>query len=183
MAVRVFVIDNYDSFTYNLVQIFAELGAEVIVARNDQITVEQIAAARPTHLVISPGPCTPYEAGISMAAIAHFGERLPVLGVCLGHQAIAEVCGGRVRRAASPVHGKTDVISHDGRGLFRGLPQPPGGDQIHSLIVDESCPRRSGSPPGTARASSWAWLTASCPSWACRFHPESVLTEAGPALL
>jgi anthranilate synthase component II len=138
---RVFMIDNYDSFTYNLVQYLGELGAEITVRRNDHVTIAGIAAAQPTHLVISPGPCTPNEAGISMAAIAHFGaERLPVLGVCLGHQAIGQVYGGVVRRAGAPVHGKTDEISHDGRGVFAGLPDPFTTTRYHSLVVDTALP-------------------------------------------
>ena len=140
-APRVFMIDNYDSFTYNLVQYLGELGAEITVERNDQVTLDEIAAAQPTHLVVSPGPCTPNEAGISMDAIARFGaERLPVLGVCLGHQAIGQVYGGVVRRAGAPVHGKTDEIGHDGRGVFAGLPDPFTATRYHSLVVDEALP-------------------------------------------
>ena len=138
---RVFMIDNYDSFTYNLVQYLGELGADITVKRNDQVTVAEIAAAAPTHLVVSPGPCTPNEAGISMAAIAHFGAaRLPVLGVCLGHQAIGQVYGGVVRRAGAPVHGKTDQIHHEGAGVFAGLPDPFTATRYHSLVVDEALP-------------------------------------------
>ena len=123
-AARVFMIDNYDSFTYNVVQLLSELGAEITVKRNDRVTIAEIAAAQPTHLVVSPGPCTPDEAGISLDAIAHFAGRLPVLGVCLGHQAIAQVYGGVVVRAGAPVHGKTDEISHDGRGGLNRLASP-----------------------------------------------------------
>ena len=140
-APRVFMIDNYDSFTYNLVQYLGELGAEITVKRNDCVTLDEIAAAQPTHLVVSPGPCTPNEAGISMEAIARFGAaRLPVLGVCLGHQAIGQVYGGVVRRAGAPVHGKTDEIGHDGRGVFAGLPDPFTATRYHSLVVDEALP-------------------------------------------
>ena len=140
-APRVFMIDNYDSFTYNLVQYLGELGAEITVRRNDHVTIAEIAAARPTHLVVSPGPCTPNEAGISMEAIAHFGaERLPVLGVCLGHQAIGQVYGGVVHRTGAPVPGKTDEISHDGRGVFAGLPDPFTATRYHSLVVDTALP-------------------------------------------
>ena len=154
-APRVFMIDNYDSFTYNLVQYLGELGAEVTVKRNDHVTVDEIAAAGPTHLVVSPGPCTPNEAGISMEAIAHFGAaRLPVLGVCLGHQAIGQVYGGVVRRAGAPVHGKTDEIGHDGRGVFDGLPDPFTATRYHSLVVDErAAGRASSSARGTPAAS------------------------------
>ena len=138
---RVFMIDNYDSFTYNLVQFLGELGADITVKRNDQVTVAEIEAAEPTHLVVSPGPCTPNEAGISMEAIAHFGAaRLPVLGVCLGHQAIGQVYGGVVRRAGAPVHGKTDQIHHGGAGVFAGLPDPFTATRYHSLVVDEALP-------------------------------------------
>ena len=140
-APRVFMIDNYDSFTYNLVQYLGELGAEITVNRNDQVTLDEIAAAQPTHLVVSPGPCTPNEAGISMDVVARFGaERLPVLGVCLGHQAIGQVFGGVVRRAGAPVHGKTDEIGHDGHGVFAGLPDPFTATRYHSLVVDEALP-------------------------------------------
>ena len=138
---RVFMIDNYDSFTYNLVQFLGELGADITVKRNDHVTVAEIEAAEPTHLVVSPGPCTPNEAGISMDAIAHFGAaRLPVLGVCLGHQAIGQVYGGVVRSAGAPVHGKTDQIHHDGAGVFAGLPDPFTATRYHSLVVDEALP-------------------------------------------
>jgi anthranilate synthase/aminodeoxychorismate synthase-like glutamine amidotransferase len=183
MAMRVFMIDNYDSFTYNLVQLFGELGAEVVVARNDQITLEQIAAAGPTHLVISPGPCTPHEAGISMAAIAHFGERLPVLGVCLGHQAIAEVYGGRVRRAARPVHGKTDSISHTGEGLFLGLPNPLVATRYHSLVVDEDLPDDLKLTAWNGENVVMGVAHRRLPVVGVQFHPESVLTQSGPELL
>jgi anthranilate synthase/aminodeoxychorismate synthase-like glutamine amidotransferase len=138
---RVIMIDNYDSFTFNLVQYLGELGADVTVSRNDKTSLDEIEAARPTHLVISPGPCTPAEAGISTEAILHFGaRRLPVLGVCLGHQAIGQAYGGVVRRASAPVHGKTDEISHDGRGVFQGLPDPFTATRYHSLVVDEALP-------------------------------------------
>ena len=128
---RVFMIDNYDSFTYNLVQFLGELGADITVKRNDHVTIDEIEAAAPTHLVVSPGPCTPNEAGISMDAIAHFGAaRLPVLGVCLGHQAIGQVYGGVVRRAGAPVHGKTDQIHHDRRRRVRRPAGPVHGHPV-----------------------------------------------------
>jgi anthranilate synthase/aminodeoxychorismate synthase-like glutamine amidotransferase len=181
---RVLMIDNYDSFTYNLVQYLGELGAKVIVKRNDQITIDEIAAARPTHLVVSPGPCTPNEAGISMEAIAHFGATgLPVLGVCLGHQAVAQVYGGVVRRAAAPVHGKTDEISHDGRGVFAGLPDPFTATRYHSLVVDEL-------PTHRLEVSAWndegivmGVRHRELPVHGVQFHPESILTEVGHDLL
>ena len=181
---RVFVIDNYDSFTYNLVQLLSELGAEITVRRNDRVTLAEIAATQPTHLVVSPGPCTPDEAGISMEAISHFGgEALPVLGVCLGHQAIGQVYGGVVRRAGAPVHGKTDEISHDGRGVFAGLPDRFTATRYHSLVLDEPL-------PGALELSAWnaegvvmGVRHRELPVHGVQFHPESVLTEAGLDLL
>ena len=183
-APRVFMIDNYDSFTYNLVQYLGELGAEIIVKRNDHTTLEEIAQERPTHLVVSPGPCTPNEAGISMDAIRRFGaERLPVLGVCLGHQAIGQVYGGVVRRAGAPVHGKTDEISHNGHGVFTGLPDPFTATRYHSLVVDEAL-------PGCLELSAWneegivmGLRHRELHVHGVQFHPESVLTGAGLDLL
>jgi anthranilate synthase/aminodeoxychorismate synthase-like glutamine amidotransferase len=181
---RVFMIDNYDSFTYNLVQYLGELGAEITVRRNDHVTIAEIAAARPTHLVVSPGPCTPNEAGISMAAIAHFGaERLPVLGVCLGHQAIGQVYGGVVRRAGAPVHGKTDAISHDGRGVFAGLPDPFTATRYHSLIVDEALPACLELTAWNAEGIVMGVRHRNLPVHGVQFHPESVLTTVGLELL
>jgi anthranilate synthase component 2 len=181
---RVFMIDNYDSFTYNLVQYLGELGAEITVKRNDQVTAAEIEAARPTHLVVSPGPCTPNEAGISMDAIAHFGAaRLPVLGVCLGHQAIGQVYGGVVRRAGAPVHGKTDAIHHDGRGVFAGLEDPFTATRYHSLVVDEAL-------PGCLELTAWndegivmGVRHRDLPVHGVQFHPESILTAVGLDLL
>ena len=181
---RVFMIDNYDSFTYNLVQYLGELGAEITVRRNDHVTIAEIAAARPTHLVVSPGPCTPNEAGISMAAIAHFGaERLPVLGVCLGHQAIGQVYGGVVHRAAAPVHGKTDEISHDGRGVFAGLPDPFTATRYHSLVVDEALPACLELTAWNAEGIVMGVRHRQLPVHGVQFHPESVLTTVGLELL
>ena len=178
---RVFMIDNYDSFTYNLVQYLGELGAEITVRRNDHVTIAEIAAARPTHLVVSPGPCTPNEAGISMAAIAHFGaERLPVLGVCLGHQAIGQVYGGVVRRAAAPVHGKTDEIDHDGRGVFAGLPDPFTATRYHSLVVDEALPACLELTAWNAEGIVMGVRHRQLPVHGVQFHPESVLTDGRP---
>ncbi len=181
---RVFMIDNYDSFTYNLVQFLGELGADITVKRNDQVTVEEIEAAGPTHLVVSPGPCTPNEAGISMAAIAHFGaERLPVLGVCLGHQAIGQVYGGVVRRAGAPVHGKTDQIHHDGRAVFAGLPDPFTATRYHSLVVDEALPDRLELTAWNEAGVVMGVRHRELPVHGVQFHPESVLTEVGLDLL
>ncbi len=181
---RVFMIDNYDSFTYNLVQYLGELGAEITVKRNDHVTIAEIEAARPTHLVVSPGPCTPNEAGISMDAVAHFGAaRLPVLGVCLGHQAIGQVYGGVVRRAGAPVHGKTDEIHHDGRGVFAGLADPFTATRYHSLVVDEAL-------PGCLELTAWndegivmGVRHRELPVHGVQFHPESILTAVGLDLL
>jgi anthranilate synthase/aminodeoxychorismate synthase-like glutamine amidotransferase len=183
-APRVFMIDNYDSFTYNLVQELGELGAEIIVKRNDRTTLDDIDAERPTHLVVSPGPCTPNEAGISLDAIRRFGaEGLPVLGVCLGHQAIGQVYGGTVRRAGYPVHGKTDDMSHDGRGVFAGLPDPFTATRYHSLVVDEHL-------PSCLELSAWnqdgivmGVRHRELPVHGVQFHPESVLTGVGLDLL
>ena len=183
-APRVFMIDNYDSFTYNLVQYLGELGAEITVKRNDQVTPDEITAARPTHLVVSPGPCTPNEAGISMDAIARFGaERLPVLGVCLGHQAIGQVYGGVVRRAGAPVHGKTDEIHHDGRGVFAGLPDPFTATRYHSLVVDEALPGCLELCAWNAEGVVMGVRHRELPVHGVQFHPESVLTAAGLDLL
>ena len=181
---HVFMIDNYDSFTFNLVQYLGELGARITVRRNDKVTVDEIAAAQPTHLVVSPGPCTPNEAGISMAAIAHFGaRRLPVLGVCLGHQAIGQVYGGLVRRAGAPVHGKTDDIRHDGRGVFAGLPMPFTATRYHSLVVDEALPDCLELSAWNANGVIMGVRHRELPVHGVQFHPESVLTSAGMDLL
>ena len=181
---RVFMIDHYDSCTYNLVQYLGELGADITVKRNDHVTIAEIEAAAPTHLVVSPGPCTPNEAGISMDAIAHFGAaRLPVLGVCLGHQAIGQVYGGVVRRAGAPVHGKTDQIRHHGAGVFAGLPDPFTATRYHSLVVDEALPDSlaltAWNDDGIVMGVSHREL----PVHGVQFHPESVLTEVGLDLL
>jgi anthranilate synthase/aminodeoxychorismate synthase-like glutamine amidotransferase len=183
-APRVFMIDNYDSFTYNLVQYLGELGAEITVRRNNHVTIAEIEATHPTHLVISPGPCTPNEAGISMEAIAHFGAaRLPVLGVCLGHQSIGQVYGGVVRRAGAPVHGKTDEISHDGRGVFAGLPNPFTATRYHSLVVDEALPECLELSAWNAQGIVMGIRHRELPVHGVQFHPESVLTTVGLDLL
>ena len=183
-APRVFMIDNYDSFTYNLVQYLGELGAEITVKRNDHVTLDEIAAAQPTHLVVSPGPCTPNEAGVSMDAVARFGAaRLPVLGVCLGHQAIGQVYGGVVRRAGAPVHGKTDEIAHDGRGVFAGLPDPFTATRYHSLVVDGALPDELELCAWNAEGVVMGVRHRELPVHGVQFHPESVLTSVGLDLL
>ncbi len=183
------IIDNYDSFTYNLVQYFGQLGETVLVRRNDAIDLAGIAALSPSHLVISPGPCTPDEAGISLAAIRHYAGRLPILGVCLGHQAMAQAFGGRVVRAHRVMHGKTSRIRHDGRGLFAGLNQPLTVTRYHSLIVEAE------SLPDAFEISAWSdpeeggqpeimgLRHRSLPLEGVQFHPESILSEQGLALL
>jgi anthranilate synthase component 2 len=181
------VIDNYDSFTYNLVQYLGELGAECRVVRNDAITVDQIAAALPARIVISPGPCTPNEAGVSLELIRRLAGRVPILGVCLGHQAIGQAFGGRVVRASRVMHGKTSRIRHDGSALFRGLPSPFVATRYHSLIVEaDSLPaclqvtaRTEGEPVDEIMALAHREL----PVWGVQFHPESILTVEGKRLL
>ena len=184
----VFVLDNYDSFTYNLVQYLGELGAEVEVRRNDQVTVAEAEAMRPERIVVSPGPCTPHEAGISVDLIRHFAGKVPVLGVCLGHQAIGEAFGGRVVRAAHIMHGKTSAVMHDNKTIFQGLPMPMTATRYHSLIVEEEH-----LPPELEIS---AWTTEKdgtrtimglrhkqCAVEGVQFHPESVLTEHGKTLV
>jgi anthranilate synthase/aminodeoxychorismate synthase-like glutamine amidotransferase len=180
---RVVLVDNYDSFTYNLLQYLGELGAEVLVHRNDAVDVEGIARLAPTHLVISPGPKTPREAGVSVEAIRHFAGRVPVLGVCLGHQAIGEAFGARVVRGREPVHGKTSAIDHDGRTVFSGLENPMTATRYHSLVVDPAL------APGL-EASAWCdgdvlmgVRHRDYPVEGVQFHPESILTDRGRTLL
>ena len=172
MSVSVLVVDNYDSFTYNLVQYLGELGAEIDVVRNDRATVDELLARRPDRVVVSPGPCTPDEAGISLEAMRRFPEAgVPTLGVCLGHQSLAQAFGGTVVRH-EPVHGKTTTIEHDGRTIFAGLRRPLTVGRYHSLVVRGGrCPTASRSPPAAA-ASSWASATASCPPRACSSTPS-----------
>ncbi|REG84871.1 anthranilate synthase component II [Marinomonas pollencensis] len=183
------MIDNYDSFTYNLVQYFRELGAEVCVYRNDEISIEQIAQLAPSHLVISPGPCTPNEAGISMAAIREFAGKIPILGICLGHQSIGQVFGGDVIRARNVMHGKTSLIYHNETSVFNGLPNPQSATRYHSLIVDEvtlpDCFEITAWTQGAdgKRDEIMGMRHKSLPVEGVQFHPESILTEAGHALL
>jgi anthranilate synthase/aminodeoxychorismate synthase-like glutamine amidotransferase len=184
----VFVLDNYDSFTYNLVQYLGELGAEVVVRRNDQVTLAEVEAMRPERIVVSPGPCTPREAGISVALIRHFAGKVPVLGVCLGHQAIGEAFGGKVVRAKHLMHGKTSEVQHDGRTIFAGLPSPMTATRYHSLVVEEeSLPAElEVSAHATERDGSRVIMGLrhrKFPVEGVQFHPESVLTTAGKTLV
>jgi para-aminobenzoate synthetase component 2 len=179
-----FVIDNYDSFTYNLVQYLGELGAELAVRRNDEVTVAEIAAARPDKILISPGPGTPNDAGVTLAAIEHFAGRVPIFGVCLGHQAIGQFFGGRVVRAPTPVHGKPAEIAHDGRTIFRALPQAFKAGRYHSLIVERAsipdCLEVSATTPDDLVM---ALRHRTLPIEGVQFHPESILTPVGKQLL
>ena len=184
----VLVLDNYDSFTYNLVQYLGELGAQVEVRRNDQVTVADVEAMRPERIVVSPGPCTPQEAGISIALIRHFAGKVPILGVCLGHQAIGAAFGGKVVRAPHLMHGKTSTVTHDNKSIFHGLPAPMTATRYHSLIVEEK------NLPAELEVS--AWTTEKDGSRTImglrhrkfavegvQFHPESVLTDSGKKLI
>jgi anthranilate synthase/aminodeoxychorismate synthase-like glutamine amidotransferase len=178
------VIDNYDSFTYNLVQYFGELGAELRIFRNDEISVADIEKLAPSRIVISPGPCTPKEAGISSEVILTYGTRMPVLGVCLGHQCIGDVFGGDVVRADRLMHGKTSPILHDGAGVFKNLPNPFEATRYHSLLVKRStlpdCLQISGE---TAEGEIMGLRHKSLPIHGVQFHPESILTTHGKSLL
>jgi anthranilate synthase/aminodeoxychorismate synthase-like glutamine amidotransferase len=184
----VFVLDNYDSFTYNLVQYIGELGAEVEVRRNDRVTIAEVEAMRPERIVVSPGPCTPHEAGISIELIRHFAGKTPVLGVCLGHQAIGEAFGARVVRAPHLMHGKTSAVLHDNRTVFKGLPMPMTATRYHSLIVEAE------GLPSDLEVSAWTTEKDGTrtimglrhrqyPVEGVQFHPESVLTDAGKKLV
>ena len=178
------MIDNYDSFTYNLVQYFGQLGEEVRVFRNDQIDLPGLAAARPDRLVISPGPCSPDEAGISVAAIRHFAGKIPILGVCLGHQAMAAAFGGRVIRAPRLMHGKTSLIYHDGRDIFQGIPSPFEATRYHSLIVErETLPDCLDVSAQTAVGEIMGMRHQEYAIFGVQFHPESILTVEGINLL
>ena len=195
----VFVLDNYDSFTYNLVQYMGELGAEVVVRRNDEVTPEEIVAMRPERILLSPGPCTPQDAGILIPLIQHLAgymaglpkkKQIPVLGVCLGHQAIGAAFGGDVIRAPLLMHGKTSVVEHDGRTIFKGIPKPMTCTRYHSLIVDEeTLPKsleisaRVASEKGAAKGLIMALRHKTLPIEGVQFHPESVLTDHGKQLI
>jgi anthranilate synthase/aminodeoxychorismate synthase-like glutamine amidotransferase len=184
----IFVLDNYDSFTYNLVQYIGEMGHEVVVRRNDQTTLNEIEQLAPRRIVISPGPCTPQEAGISIEVIKHFAGRIPILGVCLGHQAIGAAFGGNVVRAANLMHGKTSQVEHDGKTIFRGLPSPLTATRYHSLIVEEQ------SLPAQLQISATCYdrdgsrvimglRHRELPIEGVQFHPESVLTAHGKQMV
>ena len=182
--IKLLMIDNYDSFTYNIVQYFGELGAEVEVFRNDEITIEQIAARQPDRLVVSPGPCSPVEAGISVAAIQHFAGKLPIFGVCLGHQAIGSAFGGSIIRAQELMHGKTSVITTTQRGVFADLPKQLTVNRYHSLAIEKS------SVPEVLEVTAWTddgeimgVRHKTLPIEGVQFHPESILTEHGHAML
>jgi anthranilate synthase/aminodeoxychorismate synthase-like glutamine amidotransferase len=184
----IFVLDNYDSFTYNLVQYIGEMGHEVVVRRNDETTSEEIEQLRPERIVISPGPCTPQEAGISIDVIKHFAGKVPIFGVCLGHQAIGAAFGGNVIRAANLMHGKTSSVEHDGKTIFRGIPSPMTATRYHSLVVEEkslpaeleisaTCYDRDGSRVIMALRHRMY------PIEGVQFHPESVLTDHGKQMV
>jgi len=177
------VIDNYDSFTYNLVQYLGELGAELCVYRNDQITLEELQRLAPERLVISPGPGDPEDGGISNAAIQYFSGRIPVLGVCLGHQCIGAVYGGRIGRAPRLMHGKTSLIHHYGYGIFAGLPSPFEATRYHSLIVQEPLPACLETTAFTAEGEIMGLKHRQYPTYGVQFHPESILTPQGKQLL
>ena len=184
MNTRLLLIDNYDSFTYNLVQAFMVLGAEVIVHRNDALTVDAASALAPTHLCISPGPGTPQQAGVSIAMIRAFAGRIPVFGVCLGHQSIAEAFGGRVVRAPRLMHGKTSPIEHDGRGVFAGIPNPCEVGRYHSLIAErDSLPTELVVTARTVEGEIMGLRHTLLNIEGVQFHPESVLTPQGPAMM
>ena len=181
---KILMVDNYDSFTYNIVQYFGELGAAVTVVRNDEMSLADIAAQAPTHLVISPGPCSPAEAGISVAAIQHFAGKLPILGVCLGHQAIGAAFGGKIVRARQLMHGKTSVISTTQQGVFAGLPAQFTVNRYHSLAIERSsCPAELELTAWTDDGEIMGVRHRSLPIQGVQFHPESILTEHGHAML
>jgi len=178
------LIDNYDSVTYNLYQYMAELGAEITVRRNDQVSIAEIAATRPEQIVISPGPCTPNEAGLSCEIIRQFGPSIPLLGVCLGHQAIGQVYGGKIIRAPEPMHGKTSLIYHHGQGILCGLPVPFTANRYHSLIVERATlPDALEITAETADGLIMGLRHRTHPVQGVQFHPESIMTPDGKMLL
>ena len=178
------VIDNYDSFTYNLVQYLGELGQEVRVVRNDEIAAADVAGLAPSHIVISPGPCTPNEAGISLDVIKAYAGKIPILGVCLGHQSIGQAFGGKIVRAARVMHGKTSMIHHDGKGVFTGLPNPFEATRYHSLLIESaSVPDALEVTARTDEGEIMAVRHKTLPVEGVQFHPESFLTTAGKDLL
>ena len=178
------MIDNYDSFTYNLVQYFGELGEDVKVVRNDEMTVAEIERLAPERIVLSPGPCTPNEAGVSLELIAKFKGRIPLLGVCLGHQAIGQAFGGKIVHAKTLMHGKVSRIHHAGKGVFRGLPTPYDATRYHSLAIEpQSCPQELEVTAWTEDGEIMGVRHRSLPIEGVQFHPESILTEHGHALL
>ena len=185
---KLLMIDNYDSFTYNIVQYFGELGADVEVFRNDEITIEDIAARKPDRLVVSPGPCSPAEAGISVAAIQHFMGKLPILGVCLGHQSIGAALGGKIVRAQELMHGKTSVISTTQEGVFANLPEKFTVNRYHSLAIERAtCPKEltvtAWTDDGEIMGVRHTGLAHAVRMEGVQFHPESILTEHGHAML
>ncbi len=184
----VFVLDNYDSFTYNLVQYLGELGAKIEVRRNDELTVEEVEALKPERILLSPGPCTPAEAGILVPLIRYMAGKAPILGVCLGHQAIGEAFGGKVVRAQHLMHGKTSAVDHDGKGVFTGLPTPLTCTRYHSLIVEEdSLPAdltvTARTPEQDGTSVIMGLRHKNLPIEGVQFHPESVLTEGGRQMI
>jgi len=182
----ILVIDNYDSFTYNLVQYLGELGADPVVRRNDELTVEEVGDLAPRALVLSPGPCTPREAGVTVPLVQRWGAEIPILGVCLGHQAIGEAYGGKVVRAGRVMHGKTSSIAHDGTGIFEGLPSPLEVMRYHSLVVEASSLPAELTVLATSRDDAseiQAMRHAKYPVWGVQFHPESILTQEGKGIL
>jgi anthranilate synthase/aminodeoxychorismate synthase-like glutamine amidotransferase len=184
----VFVLDNYDSFTYNLVQYLGELGADVVVRRNDELKVEDVEALHPDHILLSPGPCTPADAGILVPLIRHMAGKAPILGVCLGHQAIGQAFGGDVVRANHLMHGKTSSVTHDGKGVFAGLPSPLTCTRYHSLIVaEESLPKELAIAARSAENGGGSVIMGlrhrTLPIEGVQFHPESVLTEGGRQMI
>ena len=179
----IFILDNYDSFTYNLVQYLGELGAEVQVGRNDRITVKEVEALKPERIVLSPGPCTPQEAGISIPLVRHFAGKIPILGVCLGHQAIGAAFGGRIVRAPRLMHGKTSAVEHDGRTIFRGIRSPMTCTRYHSLIVSEDGLPEELQISARSEGLIMGLRHRSFSIEGVQFHPESVLTEDGMRLL